>query len=68
MKKRPSGAASFRPPIEVRLWADPVSGNRLFIVNGPMQVTNPGIRMLSLGEMQDLRDKVDAVLAKEAGQ
>ncbi|WP_319568353.1 hypothetical protein [Cohaesibacter marisflavi] len=68
MKTRPSGAGSFRPPIEVRPWADPVSGNRLFIVNGPMQVANPGTRMLSLGEMQDLRDKVDAVLAKEAGQ
>lgn len=68
MKKRPSGAGSFRPPIEVRPWADPVSGNRLFIVNGPMQVTNPGTRMLSPTEALDLANKLlDAVGVDKEG-
>ncbi|WP_321340729.1 hypothetical protein [uncultured Cohaesibacter sp.] len=67
MKKRSSGAARFRPPIEVRPWADPISGNVFYSVNGPMLLADPKLRVMTHGELRDLKAKIDAALTKVAG-
>nr|WP_321482727.1 hypothetical protein [uncultured Cohaesibacter sp.] len=65
MKKQPSGAARFRPPIEVRPWADPISGNVFYSVNGPMQIADPKLRVMTHGELWDLKAKIDAALTEK---
>ena len=65
MKKRPSGAARFRPPIEVRPWVDPISGNVFYSVNGPMQLTDLTLRMMTPTEAIDLANKLLAAVGAD---
>ncbi|WP_319413912.1 hypothetical protein [uncultured Cohaesibacter sp.] len=64
-RSSPRAAGAYRPPIAVRPWRDPVSGNVFFSVNGPMQMTDPKARVMSPGELLDLRACIDAALACE---
>ncbi|WP_319498047.1 hypothetical protein [uncultured Cohaesibacter sp.] len=59
--KRPS-AVPFIPPLGVRTWQDPVSGNLLYQLTGPFQLTDPRYSKISRGEVLALIDDLQAVL------
>ena len=62
-----TSAAPYRPPIDVRPWRDPVSGQTYYSIMGPMQSTDPRMRLLTHGEAVELLERMAGSLGVSVG-